>query len=189
MLAVLTRPGITKEDRQQYLDRLDLYTRVDPAECLEIFGFASSFALAGGGIPPIARETEAAETVATESGAGQLPESSPTTSPSRGGRLGSPATRAQNAAIRADLENEGFTVIKGAGLPEEYISGPGPGTLGGTFVDITAVNNETGAITRVQTIDTLADGSPTPREASAAARIRSAHPNDTLILIPKKNGP
>src|SRR5580704_2954292 len=35
MLAVLTRPGITREDRQQYLDRLDLYTRVDPADALE----------------------------------------------------------------------------------------------------------------------------------------------------------
>jgi hypothetical protein len=66
MLAVLTRPGITKEDRQQYLNRLDLYTRVDPEEYLQIFGFASSFALAGGAIPPIGRETGATETVATE---------------------------------------------------------------------------------------------------------------------------
>jgi hypothetical protein len=57
MLAVLIRPGITKEDRQQYLNRLDLYTRVDPEEYLEVFGFASSFALAGGGIPPTARGT------------------------------------------------------------------------------------------------------------------------------------
>ena len=115
MLAVLTRPGITKEDRQQYLDRLDLYTRVDPAEYLEIFGFASSFALAGGGIPPIARETEAAETAATESGAAELPASSPTTSPSRGGRLGSPATRAQNAEIAADLKRKGFIITGGGG--------------------------------------------------------------------------
>jgi hypothetical protein len=66
MLAVLTKPGITKEDRQQYLNRLDLYTRVDPEEYLQIFGFASSFALAGGAIPPIGRETGATETVATE---------------------------------------------------------------------------------------------------------------------------
>jgi hypothetical protein len=70
MLAVLTRPGITKEDRLQYLNRLDLYTRVDPEEYLQIFGFASSFALAGGGIPPIAREErEAAEATANETGA------------------------------------------------------------------------------------------------------------------------
>jgi hypothetical protein len=189
MLAVLTRPGITREDRQQYLDRLDLYTRVDPAEYLEIFGFASSFALAGGGVPPIARETEAGETAAAESGAAELPESSPKTSSSRGGRLGSPATRAQIAAIWADLENDGFTVVHGGGLPEEYIPGPGPGTRGGTFVDITAVNNETGATTRIQTIDTLADGSPTPREAAAATRIKYAFPTDRLILIPKKANP
>jgi hypothetical protein len=70
MLAVLTRPGITKEDRQQYLDRLDLYTRVDPHEYLEVFGLASAFSLAGGGIPPIAREgREAAEAAANEAGA------------------------------------------------------------------------------------------------------------------------
>ena len=82
-----------------------------------------------------------------------------------------------------------FTVIHGGGLPEEYIRGPGPGTQGSTFVDITAVNNETGATTRIQTIDTLADGSPTAREAAAAARIRDAFPNDRLILIPKKTNP
>jgi hypothetical protein len=69
MLAVLIRPGITKEDRQQYLNRLDLYTRVDPKEYLEIFGFASSFALAGGGIPPISRERGAIEAATSEAGA------------------------------------------------------------------------------------------------------------------------
>jgi hypothetical protein len=53
-------------------------------------------------------------------------------------------------------------------------------------VDITAQNNATGAITRVQTIDTLANGSPTAQEAAAAARIQSAFPNDTLQLIPKR---
>ena len=184
MLAVLTRPGITREDRQQYLDRLDLYTRVDPAEYLEIFGFASSFALAGGGIPPIARETEAAETVATESGAAELTERSPT----RGGRLGSTETRAQNAEIAADLRGKGYIITGGGGVrPEEYIRGAGPGTQGSIYVDITAVNKETGATIRVQTIDTLADGSPTQREAAAAARIRAAFPNDTLTLVPKRS--
>ena len=188
MLAVLTRPGITREDRQQYLDRLDLYTRVDPAEYLEIFGFASSFALAGGGIPPIARETEAAETVATESGAAELTEHSPTPSPTRGGRLGSAETRAQNAEIAADLRGKGYIITGGGGeRPEEYIRGAGPGTRGSIYVDITAVNKETGATIRVQTIDTLADGSPTQREAAAAARIRAAFPNDTLTLVPKRS--
>jgi hypothetical protein len=188
MLAVLTRPGITREDRQQYLDRLDLYTRVDPAEYLEIFGFASSFALAGGGIPPIARETEAAETVATESGAAELTEHSPTPSPTRGGRLGSAETRAQNAEIAADLRGKGYIITGGGGVrPEEYIRGAGPGTQGSIYVDITAVNKETGVTIRVQTIDTLADGSPTQREAAAAARIRAAFPNDTLTLVPKRS--
>ena len=188
MLAVLTRPGITREDRQQYLDRLDLYTRVDPAEYLEIFGFASSFALAGGGVPPIARETEAAETAATEFGAAELTEHSPTPSPSRGGRLGSAETRAQNAEIAADLRGKGYIITGGGGVrPEEYIRGAGPGTQGSIYVDITAVNKETGATIRVQTIDTLADGSPTQREAAAAARIRAAFPNDTLNLVPKRS--
>jgi hypothetical protein len=188
MLAVLTRPGITREDRQQYLDRLDLYTRVDPAEYLEIFGFASSFALAGGGVPPIARETEAAETVAAESGAAELTEHSPTPSPTRGGRLGSAETRAQNAEIAADLRGKGYIITGGGGVrPEEYIRGAGPGTQGSIYVDITAVNKETGVTIRVQTIDTLADGSPTQREAAAAARIRAAFPNDTLTLVPKRS--
>lgn len=143
MLAVLTRPGITREDRQQYLDRLDLYTRVDPAEYLEIFGFASSFALAGGGVPPIARETEAAETAATESGAAELTEHSPTPSPSRGGRLGSAETRAQNAEIAADLRGKGYIITGGGGVrPEEYIRGAGPGTQGSIYVDITAVTRK-----------------------------------------------
>jgi hypothetical protein len=69
MLAVLTGPGITKEGRQQYLNRLDLYTRVDPEEYLEVFGLASSFALAGGGIPPAARGTSAAQEAASEASA------------------------------------------------------------------------------------------------------------------------
>jgi hypothetical protein len=104
-----------------------------------------------------------------------------------GGRLGSVATRAQNSSIAADLESQGNTIFGGAGrLPEEYIPGSGPGTRGSTYVDISAINNTTGAVTRVQTIDTLANGSPTAREAAAAARIQTAFPNDTLNLIPKQ---
>lgn len=126
----------------------------------EAFAFARAFANAG-------RAAEEAVTV--------------------GGRLGGAATRAQNASIAADLESQGYTIIGGGGrLAEEYIPGAGPGTRGSTYVDITAQHNTTGAITRVQTIDTLADGSPTAREAAAAARIRSAFPSDTLQLIPKE---
>ena len=106
--------------------------------------------------------------------------------PRSGGRLGSVATRAQNAAIANDLEDRGYIITGGGGIhPEEYIQGPGPGTTGSTFVDVTAQNPETGEVVRVQTIDTLADGSPTAREAAAAARIRAYAPNSTLLLIPK----
>jgi filamentous hemagglutinin len=90
--------------------------------------------------------------------------------------------------LRADLKKKGFIITGGGGgMAEEYIRGAGPGTLGGTYVDITAVNEETGATIRVQTIDTLANGSPTPRETAAAERIRRAFPNDTLVLIPKRS--
>lgn len=56
---------------------------------------------------------------------------------------------------------------------------------GGTWVDITATNGE--QTVRVQTVTTLSDGvTLTQTEATAAARIRTAFPNDQLILIPKK---
>ena len=107
--------------------------------------------------------------------------------PRSGGRLGSAKTRAQNAAIADDLESKGYAITNGGGVRgEEYIRGSGPGTTGSTFVDITARNPDTGEVLRVQTIDTLADGSPTAREAAAAARIQAAYPNDTLLLIPKE---
>ena len=174
--------GADKEWRQGLLDSYASYAKTDPALMGIIHSATTGLILAN---PRTAAEAaEIAPASATE-----LPEGSPATSSSRGGRLGSPATRAQIAAIRAKLENEDLTVIHGGGLPEEYIPGPVPGTRGGTFVDITAVNNETGVTTRIQTIDTLADGSPTPREAAAAARIRYAFPNDRLILIPKKTNP
>jgi hypothetical protein len=188
MLAVLTKPGFTREDRQKYLNRLDLYTRVDPEEYVQVFGYASALAFIGGSIPPVARATEeAAETAAAESGVAQSAERNSTPYPRRGGRLGNPATRAQNAEIAADLQKQGFIITGGGGeAAEEYIRGAGPGTRGSVFVDITAINKETGKVTRVQTIDTLANGNPTPREAAAADKIRAAYPNDTLILIPKR---
>lgn len=114
----------------------------------------------------------------------------PTQGPTRGGRLGNAATRAQNAAIAAELEARGYKITYGAGKDEEYIPGGGPGTQGGTFVDITAVNKVTGKVLRIQTVDTLADGmTPTPREQEAEARIRQARPNDELVLIPKRKTP
>jgi hypothetical protein len=38
---------------------------------------------------------------------------------------------------------------------------------------------------RIQTVDTLANGAPTPRELSAASRIRAYRPGDRLLLVPK----
>ena len=101
-----------------------------------------------------------------------------------GGRLGSTTTRALNDRIAASLENNGFTVTNGAGRgPEEWIPGPGGGTSGGTFVDIRATRGTD--VVRIQTIDTLTDGTPTARETAATARIQAAFPQDKLLLIPK----
>ncbi len=118
-------------------------------------------------------------------------EDSPTQVPARGGRLGNAATRAQNAEIAAELKDQGYTIAGGGGEEEEeYIEGEGPGTKGGTFVDITAVNETTGKTVRVQTVDTLADGTtPTPREQAAIARIRTNYPNDELWIVPKRKLP
>jgi hypothetical protein len=115
-------------------------------------------------------------------------EDSPTQVPGRGGRLGNTATRAQNAEIAAELEDQGFKITGGGGKEqEEYIEGEGPGTKGGTFVDITAVNETTGKTVRVQTVDTLADGiTPTPREQAAIARIRNTYPNECTLDNPEK---
>jgi hypothetical protein len=112
--------------------------------------------------------------------------------PARGGRLGNPPVRAQNAAIAKDLEEkEGLKVTNGDDEgPEEYIPGDGPGTKGSTYVDITAKDPKTGRTVRVQTIDTLADGkTPTPREQAATDRIRKAFPHDELRIIPKRKAP
>jgi hypothetical protein len=115
-------------------------------------------------------------------------EDSPTEVPARGGRLGSPPVRAQNAEIAAELKDQGYTITRGGGeAQEEYIAGEGPGTKGSTYVDTTAVNETTGKTVRVQTVDTLADGiTPTPREQAAIARIRQKFPNDELWIIPKR---
>jgi hypothetical protein len=173
--------GSDKEWRQGLLDSYASYAKTDPALMGVIHGAAAGLVLAN---PRMAAEAPEIAPV----GAAELPERSPAPSPARGGRLGSPATRAQNAEIAADLKNEGFIITGGGGeAPEEYIRGAGPGTRGSIFVDITAINKETGAVTRVQTIDTLADGNPTPREAATAARIRAAYPSDTLILVPKRS--
>jgi hypothetical protein len=167
-------PDLDKERRQTILNNIAVYATADPAQMGQIQNLLPLTILAAPGTHSPEPEISPPE-----------PEISPV--PPSGGRLGGAATRAQNAAIAAQLEKEGFTIFRGGGtLPEEYIRGTGPGTKGGTYVDITAVNEQTGAVVRIQTIDTLADGTPTPRESAAAARIRWRRPNDTLILIPKR---
>ncbi len=111
--------------------------------------------------------------------------------PARGGRLGNAATRAQNAEIAARLRDEAYEITGGGGqCEEEFIPGEGPGTKGGTFVDITAVNKKTGRMRRIQTVDTLADGkTPTQREQNAIARIQGTYPDDELWIIPKRKMP
>lgn len=105
-----------------------------------------------------------------------------------GGRLGNTTTRQQLHDIAQDLAQTGkYPKIEGDGhTGEEFIRGAGPGTKGGTFVDLTAKATD-GSTVRVQTVNTLANGrTPTSSEAAAAARIRAAFPNDRLWLIPKR---
>ena len=66
MLAVLVRPGITTADRQKYLNRLDGYTRADPAEQARNLGIGTVLAITAGSVPPIAAETRAAAAAAGE---------------------------------------------------------------------------------------------------------------------------
>lgn len=110
-----------------------------------------------------------------------------------GGRWGTQATRQLNYDVGQTLEKSGkYKVIGGGGITsEEYIPGPGPGTTGGSYVDITAKPVDgVGPTVRVQTVTTLANGiTPTPSEAAAAARISNAYPSDILVLIPKGSTP
>jgi RHS repeat-associated protein len=101
------------------------------------------------------------------------------------GRLGSELTRQHVADIAAEMESRGWTIAYGGGrLPEEYLPGPGRSRTGSSFPDITATKN--GRTLRVNTVDTYADGvTPTAREATNAARIRSQIPGDHLLLVPK----
>jgi hypothetical protein len=49
-LSVLLRPGVTREMRQRILDRIDLYTRVDPAEYVGTRDLIDAAVLAGTGL-------------------------------------------------------------------------------------------------------------------------------------------
>lgn len=105
-----------------------------------------------------------------------------------GGRWGGASTRQLNYDVGQSLVGYGYTITRGGGVAsEEYIPGAGPGSNGGSYVDITAKPSDgVGPTVRVQTVSTLSNGlTPTPSEAAAAARIQAAYPDDTLILIPK----
>lgn len=106
-----------------------------------------------------------------------------------GGRLGNANTQLQNSRISAYLVRKGWTIRGGggSGIPEERIAPPGGGRKGEVWVDITAEKNVGGTVRtlRIQTVDTLASGAPTPRELSASSRIRAYRPGDKLLLVPK----
>ncbi|QJE95267.1 RHS repeat-associated core domain-containing protein [Luteolibacter luteus] len=106
-----------------------------------------------------------------------------------GGRLGNPSTRAHIDDVATEMEKRGWEVTGGGGrLPEEYLPGPGGARNGSSFPDITATKD--GRTLRVNTVDTRADGvTPTTREATNAARIRSQTPGDHLLLVPKPKKP
>jgi hypothetical protein len=104
-----------------------------------------------------------------------------------GGRFGNVNTQLQNSKLALYLQSKGWKIRSGGGQgAEERIPGPGGGRQGETWVDITAEKNVGGTVRtlRIQTVDTLRNGAPTPRELSAASRIRAAFPGDHLLLVP-----
>jgi len=103
------------------------------------------------------------------------------------GRLGKVETRLQLRRVANELERRGWNVTHGGQRDphriEEFIEA-GTGRSSGTWVDLTATKN--GRILRVQTVDTNANGLPTPSEWAAIQRIRSyQRPGDSLLVIPK----
>jgi hypothetical protein len=65
-LAIVLRPGITRDQRQQILNAIDVYSYADPAEYVRNFGIAAAGATAVGAVPPVAAETTAAGAAAGE---------------------------------------------------------------------------------------------------------------------------
>jgi hypothetical protein len=90
-------------------------------------------------------------------------------------------TRQHVSDVATEMESRGWTITRGGGrFPEDYLPGPGGGRLGSSHPDITATKH--GRTLRINTIDTRAGGTPTPREAGNAARIRSQTPVTTCCL-------
>jgi hypothetical protein len=66
-LTVLLRPGLAREDRQQILNSLDVFTRVDPAEYARNRDWATGAGISLAGLPPVgAGEAAGARSAATE---------------------------------------------------------------------------------------------------------------------------
>ncbi len=115
-----------------------------------------------------------------------LPETQSHTGGGRGGRLGSPETRAQNGEIATYLEENEYTITGGGNrLPEEYLPGVDGGNKGSNYIDVTAQKGD--ETIRINTVDTYADGTPTARELNAANSIMEKT-DGVLILIPKGAG-
>ena len=105
--------------------------------------------------------------------------------PNPDGRLGKPSTRKHIDDVATEMEARGYTIVGGGNrLPEEFLPGPGGGRRGSSYPDITGTKD--GRTLRVNTVDTRVDGiTPSTREATNAARIRSQTTGDHLLLIPK----
>ena len=68
-LAIVLRPGTTKDTRQQVLNAIDTYSDADPAQYVRNFGITVAGATAVGGVPPVVAETRAAGTAVGETAA------------------------------------------------------------------------------------------------------------------------
>lgn len=100
-----------------------------------------------------------------------------------GGRWGSNITRNQNASIADLMKGAGYNIVGGVEGKEEWLPGPGGGTKGATYVDLTVSNGK--ETVRFQTVTMTADGKIDPKEQAAAARIQAKYPHDKLFLIAK----
>lgn len=108
-----------------------------------------------------------------------------------GGRYGTTETRHHNYYIANMLLRDGWVITHGGGyFSEEYLPNPKGGREGGKFVDITAWHPKSGAILRVQTIDTHANWEATKREADNLIEIyRRSGRNEHVIGVSKERVP
>ena len=100
---------------------------------------------------------------------------------------GGAGTRGRNQSLITALMRNGWKPFAGGGITrygkETYFPNPAGGLKGGRFCDISLKKGN--RTLHVNTVDHRR-GVPTPREAAAAADIRSRlSPNSTLILVPK----